>query len=213
MKLLYTLLLLLTGILISSHSVAQGSLAALDAKNGFKGFVFGSSIDNYKSLTCDVATISKYDEEFDSKYDWYVDDLKPCKTNDRTLSIGDLKINTLVYHFFNKRLMRVDFSMKGPVGKELLQLYKSLYGNPKVINGKSGFGSNIITYSWRGKKVSLNVTYCANPYQGSTVISGSNTTVPSWCRVVYLSLPMLSEMKGVGAKKNNQMNKSRANDL
>lgn len=159
--------------------------------------------------------LSEYDESFNNKTDWYLDlyNLKTYKTQEDNSKIGDLKINSPWYYFFDGRLMRAEFSMRGSAGKELIILYKSLYGNPKVINGKSEFGSDIVTYLWQGKKASLNVTYCANPDQGSTIISGQNTTTSPWLRVIYLSLPMLSEVKTIHAKAKNQLDKSRARDL
>ena len=215
MKLLYTLLLLLAGLLISSHSIAQGSLAALDNKNGFKGHTFGSSISNFRGLSVDDnRSVSEYDESFNAKYDWYLDskDLKPFEFKGKVISIGDLRISSPTYYFFDNRLMRIDYFAKDYEGKELVKLYKSLYGNPEVVNGKTIFGTGIVTYIWRGNKVNLYVTHCANPYQGSTVISGSKPNLP-WFKMSYLSLPMLAEMKNVNTKGKNRLIKSRSNDL
>lgn len=209
-----TFLFLLAGLIVSSQSVAQGSLAALDSKNGFKGYQFGSSLDKCKGLSYDGAMISKYDESFDRKRDWYLnlEDLKTYETKDKSTAIGDLKIDSPTYYFHNNKLMRVDFSAGGYEGKSLVQLYKSLYGNPKITNDKTWLGTAIAIYTWRGNKVNLTVTYCAKPYQGSKVVNNAKTISP-WYQVVYLSLPMLAELQTNNNRATHQLNRNRANDL
>ena len=214
MKLFYTLLLLLAGLLISSHSVAQGSVAALDAKNGFKGYAFGSSIDKFKGKSAESGTVSEYDESFNEKFDWYLNSkyLKPYELKEKVASIGDLHISPPTYYFFNGKLMRIDYFAESYEGNEIVKMYKSLYGTPAITNDKTCFGTSTTIYTWRGNKVNLRVTHCANPYQGSTVISGSKPISP-WYRVAYLGLPMLSEMKSINTKAKSRLNKSRASDL
>lgn len=214
MKHFLLFLFLLASLVAPYQSVAQGSVAALDAKNGFKGYLFGSSLNRYTGLEYDGAMISKYDESFDRKLDWYLnlEDLKTYQTKDKSASIGDLKISSPTYYFHNNKLTRIDFFAESYEGKSLVQLYKSLYGNPKVTNGKTWLDTAIIIYTWRGNKVNLTVTYCAKPHQGSTVITNAKP-VALWYRVVYVSLPMLAEMQSDSNKANKQTNRSRANDL
>jgi hypothetical protein len=207
-------LFLLAGFVAHVQSVAQGSVAALDSKNGFKGYQFGSSLNKCKGLVYDGAMISKYDESFDRKRDWYLnlEDLKTYQAKDKNTAVGDLKIGSPTYYFHNNKLMRVDFSAGSYEGRSLVQLYKSLYGNPKITNDKTWLGTGIVIYTWRGNKVNLTVTYCAEPYQGSTVVNNAKP-ISSWYQVVYLSLPMLVELQANNNKATHQLNRTRANDL
>jgi hypothetical protein len=207
-------LFLLAGLLVYFHSVAQGSLAALDSKYGFKGYRFGSSLDKCTGLVYDGAMISKYDESFDRKRDWYLnlEDLKTYQTTENNTTIGDLKVGSPTYYFHNNKLMRIDFSAESYAGKSLVQLYKSLYGDPKTTYDKTWLGTGIVIYTWRGNKVNLTVTYCEKPYQGGAVVANTKPVSP-WYQVVYLSLPMLAEMQANNKKATHQLNKTRANDL
>ena len=210
MKHVIIFLFLLASLVAPYQSVAQGSVAALDAKNGFKGYLFGSSLAQCRGLVYDGAMISKYDESFDRNLDWYLnlEDLKTYEPTDKSTAIGDLQISTPTYYFHNGRLMRIDFSAESYQGKALVQLYKSLYGNPKTTNSKTWLGSDIVISTWRGNKVNLIVTYCANPYQGNDI-----KQVSPWYRIVYVSLPLLSQMQSNKNKTKSQLSRVRANDL
>lgn len=205
MKYPYILLLLLISLLISSYSSAQGSLATLDAKNGFKGYTFGSNLEKYKDLS-HSPRMSKYDESFSKKYDYYVSKLDCYSTHKPGANIGDLEISTPLFFFFKNKLTRIDFFTSNPDGKELIKLYKSLYGNPKTVYGKTSFGSKTVTYSWSGIKVNLTIIYCADPYP-------HDSTISSWYRVVYLSKSIFDEIQNNELNIKKQSNKARANDL
>ena len=189
MKLLYTLLLLLAGLLISSHSVAQGSLAALDAKNGFQGAVFGSHITkhpNLDKLAIPLSTNQPLVELFDK--DLYLR-MAAYARNPPNGKIGDLRIREITYYFLKERLSRVDFEMSDDNGNELLKLYNNLYGKPIVYN------KPYKTYVWKGNKVSLSMSFSY----------AYNDNLPFWF-IRYISVPALSASKG-------NINKARANDL
>lgn len=189
MKLFYTLLLSLAGLLISTHSVAQGSLAALDAKNGFKGAVFGSHITKYNNLSplaIPLYTNQPLVEMFDKNL---YSAMKAYARNPMNDRIGDLKISELTYYFFKERLSRIDFEIDDKDGEELIQLYNSLYGKPIMYNKTHK------TYVWKGKKVSLSMSFS----------KANNDNISFWF-VRYISAPVL-------VTRVNAVNKSRANSL
>lgn len=122
MKHFYTLLFLLVSLTVSYQSVAQGSLAALDAKNGFRDVKFGASIKSYPGMTLaeddyPLATTKTYVRKADK------------------LRIGDVKISTIFYRFFKGHLSDVSFILNGKKeSDELLKAFEYLYGPHQTEN-------------------------------------------------------------------------------
>lgn len=119
---LYALLFILVNLAVGYKSVAQGSLAALDAKNGFRDVKFGASIKNYPGMTL-----------ADGNYP-----LSTTKTYIRKtdkLKIGDVRINPISYRFFKGRLSDVEFTFSGKEeANELLKAFEFLYGPHQMQN-------------------------------------------------------------------------------
>ncbi|HET9505828.1 MAG TPA: hypothetical protein VFO93_19940 [Hymenobacter sp.] len=188
------------------------SILKLDEKNGFKNFLFGSNVSEYNNLVYSGSLFAKYNQEFVERFDGYLDfDIKSYTQNNSANKIGDLEIGKPTYYFFNKRLLRVDFYVDNRVGKELLTLYRSLYGGPTIVDADNILGANVTTYLWKGSKVNLSVSICKNPYRGS--ISSNDKNEPPSYFVRYLSIPMLAKKKGADNALQNKAKKARESDL
>ena len=113
MKNLCALLLLLTGLLISSHSVAQGSLAALNAKNGFRDAKLGMPVTQLKGIVrvYKVGNSSLYRRPNDKK------------------SIGDIPLKDIRYMFYKGKLQEVTVSFDEKYTGEINQTLTTSYGN------------------------------------------------------------------------------------
>lgn len=199
-------------LIIFPYILYAQNMSKLDEKNGFKNFIFGSDVKSYKNLTYDGSLFSKYNQEFTKKFDGYIDfDLKAYHIEDENAKIGDLSIGRPTYYFFNSKPLRVDFYLDNWQGKEMLQLYNSLYGNPRIVYEKNVVGADVTTYLWQGNKVSLSLSFCKNPYQGS--VSSSNNTKPPQYFVRYLSIPLLAQKKSTNIRNKIKANQNRAGDL
>ena len=114
MKLFYTLLLSLAGLLISSHSIAQGSLAALDAKNGFRDAKLGMKLSQFKGMY-----IYKADKAGD-----YV------RNTDKKM-IGDIPLKQIKYRFHKGILYGIFITADFNYGDDLVSVLESSYGKSK----------------------------------------------------------------------------------
>lgn len=135
MKYLYTLLLVLAGLLISSYSVAQGSLATLDAKNGFRDVKFGAPAEAFPGM----------------EHSLTLDDYEYHNRPSDKLLLGDIPIKEIGYDFNKNRLVRVHIILDAKkVDKdEVLKSLSFAYGGPNYTVGRE-----II---WEGKKVILSL--------------------------------------------------------
>lgn len=135
MKHFYTLLLLLLGLTVSYQSVAQGSLAALDAKNGFKDAKFGMSISAFKGLTLD-------EDEMNSEQRKYY--RGPTYNN----VLGNTKLKYIQYSFYKGRLDKIVFVVKGNTAcYNVLKAVQVAYGpgiEGKVIDGELNWKGNLV---------------------------------------------------------------------
>jgi len=140
MKLFYTLLLLLVGLLTSSPSVAQGSLAALDTKNGFKDAKFGMPLSAFKGMV-----LQKNHNPFSTS------STKICRRPTYENKVGNIKLDYVEYEFTDDVLYVIVFTVKGMANcKNVLKAIQSAYGPGEVWPTKMGM-------SWKGKEVYLNL--------------------------------------------------------
>lgn len=138
MNYLYTLLLVLASLLMSSHSVAQGSLASLDTKNGFRDAKIGMPISAFKGMIL-------IKEDHPDKNPVFTRYIRPSDK----LMLGDIPLKTILYTFLDKRL----HSIWVPVcsindNQKILAIFTTAYGKwDKLSTPKH--------YSWFGKNVTL----------------------------------------------------------
>lgn len=117
---------------LSAGEIAPGSLAYLDAKNGFRELHFG---DPPKK---DMILVESFGEE------------KVYKRSRENLIIGAAKVENIVYLFYKNRLSSVIIWTKGIINSSaMLEVLREAYG--------AGFQSNqyLEHILWSGSKVNL----------------------------------------------------------
>ena len=130
MKLFYTLLLSLTGLLLSSHSVAQGSLAALDAKNGFKDAKLGTALTQFKGIV-------------PYKGDKLGSMVRPSDAK----RIGDIPLKYIKYNFYKGKLASILVMVDIDYKDEILATLTNAYGR--------GIESIGCFRAWKTQKVDM----------------------------------------------------------
>ena len=138
MKLFYTLLLSLAGLLISSHSIAQGSLAALDAKNGFKDAKLGTARTQFKGLV-------------PYKGDKLGSMVRPSDVK----RIGDIPLKYIKYNFYKGKLASI------------LVIADISYKDAIISTLKVGYGPGVESVgcyrAWKGNKVVMTLPFVLVP--------------------------------------------------
>lgn len=136
MKYYYILLLLLAGLLLSSHSMAQGSLAALDAKNGFRDAKFGMTRAQLKGMVL-------------YKGDDFGNYIRPA---DRKM-IGDIPLRTIRYRFHKGVLYSLFIVIDSRYKDQILETFRIAYGPGRNSPKLAGF------QNWKGKKIELSISH------------------------------------------------------
>jgi hypothetical protein len=137
MKYFYTLLLLLSGLLISSHSVAQGSLAALDGKNGFRDAKLGMSLSQFRGMVRfrKAENMSFYRRASDK------------------MVLGDIPLKEISYTFYKGKLESISIEFPQKYLNEVIETLKMAYGE----GGKDPSKYQAYYNVWKSKLVILDV--------------------------------------------------------
>ena len=130
----------------SAQVTVRQSVKLLDDKNGFRDLKFGTPLSEIKGLVS---------VEGSTKYFTRPDD---------AMTVGESTIKTLVYGFYDGRLMSVRFSTEGLANSyHALQALQASYGQGSKPN------EYIEEYHWGSNKVSMN--YEENPISHDADIS------------------------------------------
>ena len=134
MKSFYTLLLSLAGLLLSSHSVAQGSLAALEMKKGFRDAKIGMPLSAFEDMRIVKDSPSKSEQVYYRLTD--------------VMSIETLPLANLLYFFKEGRLIKVRITFLDGVSPiSIAEILTRYYGKCHNDDGYSKF--------WVAKSLSL----------------------------------------------------------
>lgn len=133
---------------VSSPPVPMGSLAYLDARNGFRDATLGSPFSSFKDL--------QFQEE-GSGMKWY-------RRPSDNLTMGEATLTGIFYGFYNDHLIHITLKTDGlGNNRAVLATLEAAYGTPLKPN------QFLEKYFWIGKQVGL--TYEENMVtKGSTVI-------------------------------------------
>jgi hypothetical protein len=114
-----------------AEQVWRGSIAFLDAQNGFRTLAFGTPLSSCEGLVL-------HDDGGDTK--WYV------RTND-DLTVGKAKLDAIYYAFYKDTLFEIGLFTRGAVNcRALLDYVQATYGK-----GRPDPQKNV--YGWVGKLV------------------------------------------------------------
>ena len=114
----------------------QGTIAALDAKNGFRDATFGDSISQYTGMI----------QTKDSKELFPDDPTKVYFKKEDKLRLGDADLRDISYFFDQGRLTEVQVWIDGTYdSNKVLEALKYAYGPPTEVKGNWS--------SWTSKKV------------------------------------------------------------
>jgi hypothetical protein len=134
MRKYFTVLVLLLCIFNCTKLIAQGSLAALDAKNGFRDVKFGMPLKAYPGMV-----LIPFDP--DDNYQRYL------RKSDK-LQMGDIPLKEVTYLFYKSRLINVQVWVYGIENREkVLQALSYAYGQPSMKYKPKR--------DWFGKKVEM----------------------------------------------------------
>lgn len=141
--------------LIFSFNISSQTANELDNKNGFKIFILGSSIDNYKEFY---------------KFSQFQDmDGKPMKTDGKQFlnlknteynKIGEIPIQNINLQFNQNVLVSIEVWVNYEYNNDVFNILKDAYGTPNI-KPYSSF-SDISTAEWAGNVVSLKLKAQAN---------------------------------------------------
>ena len=122
---------------VPSPPVAMGSLAYLDARNGFRDMQFGTPFSTFKNLHL----------EEDSG------DIKVYSRPGDALTMGEAKLAHLYYAFYKGRLSNVHMTTDGPTSsRAALASLQAAYGTPRKPN------QFLEEYWWIGRVVVASYT-------------------------------------------------------
>ena len=123
MKSFYTLLLSLASLLTSTYSVAQGSLAALEKKHGFRDAKVGMPFASF-----DITPIKHYGEFHPGDYHIYY------RLRDSKM-LGDIPLAWIKYHFYKGYLKQISILASYADKDAIIETLQTLYGpGEKTLN-------------------------------------------------------------------------------
>ena len=123
-------------------SFAQGSLADLDAKNGFRNVKLGAFRSSFQDL---IST----DADPNEKSDWKNYERR---SDDKTL--GDIPLDYISYKFYKDYLIQISLQSKGHF-KELFETITQAYGEHSEIKKNIYNNFEYISYYWKGTNVTI----------------------------------------------------------
>ncbi|MBT2558973.1 hypothetical protein J7E24_14355 [Hymenobacter sp. ISL-91] len=121
------------------------SVAALDAKYGFRQYKFGLS----SSMIAGLVKLKK--DPYDNKY------IVKYQKKDEDLMVGPYKLKNITYEFYKDKLMHIQLEADMVNSNGILELLQRLYGHPTQVLDGTKTKSDTNGREWFGKKVELSV--------------------------------------------------------
>jgi hypothetical protein len=133
-------------LLLVFHVGMAQTVAALDAKNGFRTYKFGMSASRIPNL------IKLKQDPYENRY------IVKYKKRDENLLVGPYRLTGIVYEFYKDKLMCITLATDFTSANGMLELLQKLYGKPTYVMEATGKnGNDTGTRDWSGKKVHLRV--------------------------------------------------------
>ena len=128
---LYPLTLFISLFQLSFNQLGQGN--KFNESKGFKDYIFGTSPDNYKNLTLEIAE----------------GNTKLYSLDQTTITIDGVDMNYIRLTFTKNKLSNISLQSKNSGGEKLLQQLKETYGEPTRISPTKK------SYEWLSDKLHL----------------------------------------------------------